>query len=342
LGGVRGNSSNARNLDGGEINVQIAESIACLGSQLNSTVRIESLLGSGGSGIVYKAWHKRLHKYVAVKALRNSEAADIEIKRNEVEALKNIKCPFVPQVYDFLSDGNRCYTILDFIEGESLDKRLAQCKRFAEANVIEWYKQLAAALVVMHKQDVCHCDIKPANIVLTPNGDVCLIDFNAAFVRGSRLNLCSRSNGYASPEQSELFRRCENAKEVRNAAKPPQKGASLTQSCVETQLLECDSKTELTNTIRRSGKLSLHPLSINTELPDTTLRVDWKRSDIYSLGAAMLHLLTGEHPAGRLHDLMRNGGLSAGIAGIIEKSVQKEPAKRYKSSEQLMSALLSF
>ena len=173
----------------------------------DSAYRIESKLGSGGGGVVYKAWHTRLQKYVVLKELRRGSENDIETQRNEVEALKNVKSTYLPQVFDFLGEGGRIFTVMEFVKGESLDKLLERGQKFTQQQVIKWYGQLASALEAIHKQNICHRDIKPANIMLTPDGDVCLIDFNAALVSGNDVRIISRSLGYASPEQYEIYER---------------------------------------------------------------------------------------------------------------------------------------
>ena len=86
---------------------------------IDPVYQIESELGSGGGGIVYKAWHTRLQKHVVIKELKRGSANDLETQRNEVEALKSVKSEYLPQVFDFLTEGDRIFTVIEFIEGES-------------------------------------------------------------------------------------------------------------------------------------------------------------------------------------------------------------------------------
>lgn len=79
----------------------------------NSLYRIETELGSGGGGIVYKAWHTRLQKYVVIKELKRGTKDSIETQRNEVEALKNVKSAYLPQVLDFFSEDKRVFTVME-------------------------------------------------------------------------------------------------------------------------------------------------------------------------------------------------------------------------------------
>ena len=98
----------------------------------DGTYRIEEELGSGGGGVVYKAWYTNLNKYVVIKELKDASGADTETQRNEVEALKNVKSAYLPQVYDFITvpvkdeggedvrnpDGSvvkRVFTVMEFV-----------------------------------------------------------------------------------------------------------------------------------------------------------------------------------------------------------------------------------
>jgi len=308
------------------------------------TYRIDSELGSGGGGVVYKAWHTRLQKHVVIKELKRGADTDVDTQRTEVEALKNVKSPYLPQVLDFITENGRVFTVMEFIEGESFDKLLDRGCRFSQSQVVKWYQQLASALEVIHKKNIAHRDIKPANIMLLPSGDVCLIDFNAALVSGNDVRLISRSLGYASPEQYEIY---ERYKRRYNA--PIHIGNSSLNvqapNGTETEMLRDSDKTEV---IGRDSQLTEvladSDDSQKTEViaPSVTSGIDWKRSDIYSLGAAMYHLLTGVHPPERAKEVVPIadvGSFSEGIIYIIERSMRLNPAERFGSVEMLAEAL---
>jgi len=293
------------------------------GSYLYRTYQIEEELGSGGSGAVYKAWHTRLCKHVVIKVGKDSTPAAKKVHRNEVEALKNIKSLNIPQVLDFFTDGAFSFTIMEYIEGESFDKLLKQEQYFTKHQVTEWYIQLASALQTIHKHDVYHRDIKPSNIMLTTNRDICLIDFNSAFVGGNNTGVISRSMGYASPEQYEYFKFC---KSILTGT------SEIHIDHIETALLINDCKTIPVAGIKKPPYCGAYG-------------IDWKLSDIYSLGATMYHFLTGKRPPVKADEVARIPqlpGYPEMILCIIEKSMRTDPAERFFSADELSGALYKY
>lgn len=310
---------------------------------INSLYKIEEKLGSGGGGVVYKAWHTHLQKYVVIKELKRSTKDNVETQRNEVEALKNVKSIYLPQVLDFFVENDHVYTVMEFIDGTSLDKLLDKNYHFTQQQVVKWYAQLAAALEVIHKQNIAHRDIKPANIMLLPDGNVCLIDFNAALVGESDVRLISRSLGYASPEQYQIY---ENYK---NKAHAPVRlntiSTNSSTSGFKTQTH--DDRTELVDNEKTElvdSQLIQPGYSDGTEIlaPRSFEEIDWKLSDIYSLGATMYHLLTGIRPAERAAEtpkLSSVGEFDEGLTYIIESSMTLNPRGRINSAESLSYAI---
>ncbi len=281
------------------------------GTVLGGTYRLIEEIGAGGGGVVYKAYHENLRKYVVVKQIRDVAKGVIN-SRGEADILKNLRNSYLPQVYDFLTEGNEIYTVIDYIEGESLGNALEREGHFSQKYVLKWARQLADALDYLHRQNppIIHSDIKPDNIMLTPAGDICLIDFNIslAFDRTKRLS-AGISKGYSPPEQyhtPEMYR-----------------SFIVDSSSQSTEQAFGYSGNRITEKLIGRG-------------------ID-ERSDIYSLGATLYHLLTGIAPStdfGQIVPLEEYQGIaSSGMVRIIEKMMQLQPEDRFKNGTELKKAL---
>lgn len=285
-----------------------------------ATYKIVQEIGSGGGGIVYLAHHMRLGKWVVLKADRRTLAARPEVLRREVDALKNLSHTYIPQVYDFVQENGVVYTVMDYIEGESLDKPLSRGERFSQAEVIEWGCQLLEAICYLHSRPpngILHADIKPANVMLTPQGDIRLIDFNIALALGEEGAVrVGFSRGYASPEHYGVDYTAVSATQgVEDAA---------------TQLSVTGPETVLTNDSGSSG---------SGRASKRTIYLD-ARSDIYSLGATLYHLLTGQRPAQDAREVkpIPHDVCSSAVAAIIKKAMEPDPDKRYQSAAEMLDA----
>ncbi len=163
---------------------------------LQGKYRIVRSLGRGGFGVVYLAEHLELSASAAIKelalepdtALPEREQAEKQF-RVEASLLAKLGHPTLPKVWNYFSENNRNYLVMEYIEGETLDERLTRAGApLLEAEVLYWAKEICDVLTYLHSQQppVIHRDIKPHNILITQTGALKLLDFGIAkvFVAG--------------------------------------------------------------------------------------------------------------------------------------------------------------
>ena len=167
----------------------------------SDTYEILEKLGEGAGGIVYKAYHRRLRQEVVIKRYRKG-VISLSGNRREADILKNLRHSYLPQVLDFFETDEDVCTVMSYVPGKSFARLLEEGRRCTSRQLARWGMQICSALNYLHSQEppVIHCDIKPANVMLTPQGDICLIDFNISFYLGDT-SVLGYTNGYTSPEQ---------------------------------------------------------------------------------------------------------------------------------------------
>ncbi|MBN2550270.1 MAG: protein kinase [Anaerolineales bacterium] len=255
----------------------------------NNRYRIDSLLGKGGMGAVYKAWDTSLGLPVAIK--ENMDASPEAQKQFSREAglLARLSHPNLPRVTDyFFIENQGQYLVMDYVEGEDLAAMIARLGRLPEPQVLAWISQVCEALGYLHSQPqpIIHRDIKPANIRINPQGKAMLVDFGIAKIYDPHLATTIGAKavtpGYSPPEQY---------------------GGGHTDM----------------------------------------------RSDIYSLGATLYTLLTGQVPPESVSRMVTqqplpaphtmNPAISPQVEQIILKSVEIATERRFQSVEELRTAL---
>lgn len=174
------------------------------GEILDGRYQIIREIGTGGTGIVFLGYHLTLCKYVVIKKIKDHFVGNINA-RGEVDILKKLHHRYLPQVYDFLVIGTGVYTIMDYVDGYDLSKAVENGYVFTEDQLVCMLKQLCEVLQYLHSQNppVIHSDIKPGNIMLREDGDICLIDFNIS-LDGDVTAVLGYSPHFAAPEQLEL------------------------------------------------------------------------------------------------------------------------------------------
>lgn len=185
--------------------------MAEIGSIIDKKYEILKEIGHGGMSTVYLAMDLHLNKQWAVKEIRKKGSGkNDEIVVNsllaEANLMKRLDHPALPRIVDIIDNGVTIFVIMDYIEGESLDKVLAEYGAQPEELVIGWAKQLCDALSYLHSQKppIIYRDMKPANIMLKPEGNIKIIDFGIAreYKEQSLADTTVLgTKGYAPPEQ---------------------------------------------------------------------------------------------------------------------------------------------
>lgn len=253
-----------------------------IGAIIDGRYEILKEIGRGGMSVVYLAMDNRLNKSLVVKDIRKRAGKDNDLLINslvvEANMLKKLEHHSLPRIYDIIESEGDIYVVMDYIEGQSLKEVLDVHHKLPAKDVTKWAKQLSDVLEYLHTRKpnpIIYRDMKPDNIMLTPNGKIKLIDFGIAREHKEdhstdTVNLGTK--GYASPEQL-------------------------------------------------SGK--------QTDV----------RTDIYSLGVTLYHLVTGKtlsEPPFEVRPIRQwDPSLPEGLEHIIHKATQTEPEQRYQSCAEL-------
>src|SRR5216110_3538718 len=288
-----------------------------LGTILDGKFKIVQVLGEGGMGTVYKVEQVGKPGYFrAVKELiispntpADERKSAVERFDKEIDLLFNLKHPLIPSLILSFQERGNYYFVMEFVPGRNLEKILEDSNApLDEDQVIKWMMKVCEALSYIHSRTppIILRDLKPGNVMITPDGNVQLIDFGIArkFDPNKRTNTENLGTiSYASPEHLGSI----TDRGQRRSAQNP-------------------------------GKL------VQTDA----------RSDIYSLGATMYHLLTNYEPDPiqtpatgsvlaknpRLLTVRVNNTVVCPIEQVIIKAMQQDPAKRFQSADAMRTALL--
>ena len=182
-----------------------------VGTVIDTKYEILKKIGQGGMSIVYLAMDNRLNKQWAIKEIKKTsdKNSHIVIQSFLIEAnlLKTLDHPTLPRIVDIINDGSGViYVVMDYIAGESLNKVVQRYGAQPQEYVIDWAKQLCNVLAYLHSRSkpIIYRDMKPGNVMLTPEGSVKLIDFGIAReYKNENLEDTTSlgTRGYAAPEQ---------------------------------------------------------------------------------------------------------------------------------------------
>lgn len=178
------------------------------GSVIDGKYKILNVIGRGGMSTVYLAMNERVNRQWAVKEILKNDVHHLHANKREIEMMKKLKHPHLPGIVDVIENQDSLLIVMDYIEGRSLQDILSEYGAQTQKDVLKWAKQLCDVLSYLHtrKPAVIYRDMKPANVMLKPDGNIMLIDFGAAREykyqnSGDTISLGTR--GYAAPEQYE-------------------------------------------------------------------------------------------------------------------------------------------
>jgi TolB-like protein/tRNA A-37 threonylcarbamoyl transferase component Bud32 len=266
-----------------------------------SHYRIESELGRGGMGVVYRAHDELLKRDVAVKLLRADAVGQADQRArilSEARAASALNHPGITTVYDVGEADGQLFIVMELVEGETLRRRLLSAGALQARDVARLGAQIAEALHAAHSHGVVHGDIKPENIVVQADGGPKLFDFGIA----------------------------------RRAA---EETATATRSAKELSTTSAGAV---------AGTIAYMPPEILRGEPGDA------RADLYSFGVVLFELTAGNRPfpgptvsalmtqilherAPRLAD--SQGAVSAELARMVQKLLEKDPGARYQSAREL-------
>ncbi|MBU0481955.1 MAG: protein kinase [Proteobacteria bacterium] len=257
---------------------------------------IQSILGQGAMGVVYKGFDPHIERTVAIKTIRIDSFDPKELEpllarfKREAQAAGRLTHPSIVTVYEYGEEDNTAFIAMEFVHGRELKEFLDNNERFPLGTTLSITNQLLDALAYSHNQGVVHRDIKPGNILVLEDGHIKITDFGIARIESSNLTQFGDVMGtpsYMSPEQF-------------------------------------------------MGQ-----------------QVD-KRSDIFSAGVILYHLLTGEKPfpgnsmATIMHRALNtdpprvselNFQVPPSFDSIVYKALAKNPNDRFQDAEEFAAAL---
>ena len=165
--------------------------------------RLQTRLGQGGMGTVFRAQHRRLGRTVALKVLRDSSLASRFLNEARIQA--GLQHPNIATLYDYFEANGKACIAMELIEGDTFDDRLRQRGPLPFPDALRLFRPVVEAVAYLHTHGVIHRDLKSHNVKVTPEGRVALLDFGIA----KDLSLKGLTTGdavpgtpeYLSPEQ---------------------------------------------------------------------------------------------------------------------------------------------
>ena len=180
------------------------------GTVLNNRYQLLERLGKGGMSDVFRARDLMLERYVAIKVLHEQYSEDESFQqrfRQEARAAANLSHPNIVTVHDFGLDQGQLFIVMEHVPGKDLKTLLRQRGRYSVEEAIPLIVQACAGIGYAHRAGLVHCDIKPHNMIVTPDARLKVTDFGIAralstILPDERADVVWGSPQYFSPEQA--------------------------------------------------------------------------------------------------------------------------------------------
>lgn len=180
------------------------------GQIIHRRYRLDTQIAHGGMGEVWKAWDTVLHRTVAVKVLRSDVLADhqhLARLRAEARNSADLAHPNIAALFDYYEEDGAGFIIMEYVPNESLAQIYKREGRMDPARLLAILSQVARGLYVAHERGVIHRDVKPANIMVAPNGQVKITDFGVSYSTNqapiTAAGMVVGTAQYISPEQAQ-------------------------------------------------------------------------------------------------------------------------------------------
>lgn len=181
-----------------------------LSTVLSGRYRILNRLGSGGMAVVYRARDLNLQRDVAIKILRADLIEDPNFRASflqEARSAANLAHPNIVTIHDFGHDSGRYFIVMEYVEGTDLKTLIRREGMQSLARAIELMIQIGQGVGYAHRAGLVHCDLKPQNILVAPDGRVKITDFGisralASIIPEERTDVVWGSPKYFAPEQA--------------------------------------------------------------------------------------------------------------------------------------------
>ena len=186
------------------------ETMLEIGSIVDGKYKILNKIGQGGMSVVYLAMNEKANKQWAIKEVRKDGVQNFEVIKQglmgEIEILKKFDHPNLPSIIDVIETDGTFLIVMDYVQGRPLLDILNESGAQSQESVLLWAKQLCDVLEYLHSRTppIIYRDMKPANVMLKPDGNITLIDFGTARefkVQNLADTTCLGTQGYAAPEQ---------------------------------------------------------------------------------------------------------------------------------------------